>query len=41
MVTSLGYQKTASVIQKNYIVKSEVAKSVRDKGFRIFPKVEV
>jgi integrase len=36
MVTSLGYQKTASVIQNNYIDKSEIAKSIKNKGFRLF-----
>lgn len=36
MVTSLGYQKTASVIEKNYLDKSKIAKSVKDKGFRLF-----
>jgi integrase len=36
MVESLGYQKTLSVINKNYIVKPEVARSVREKGFRLF-----
>ncbi len=36
MVTSLGYQKTASVIEKNYLDKSKIAKSVKEKGFRLF-----
>lgn len=36
MVTSLGYQKTASVIEKNYLDKGKIAKSVKDKGFRLF-----
>jgi len=36
MVTSLGYQKTASVIEKNYLDKGKIAKSVKEKGFRLF-----
>lgn len=36
LVESLGYQKTASVINRNYMVKPEVARSVREKGFRLF-----
>jgi integrase len=36
MVTSLGYQKTASVIEKNYLDKGRIAKSVKNKGFRLF-----
>ena len=41
LVESLGYQKTKSVIQKNYMVKTQVAKAVKEKGFRLFkPKVE-
>jgi len=36
LVTSLGYQKTASVIEKNYLDKSKIAKSVKEKGFRLF-----
>ncbi len=41
LVESLGYQKTKSVIHKNYMVKTQVAKAVKEKGFRLFnPKVE-
>ncbi|OYU83295.1 MAG: hypothetical protein CFE24_11940 [Flavobacterium sp. BFFFF2] len=41
LVESLGYQKTKRVIQGNYIVKTEVAKAVKEKGFRLFkPSVE-
>lgn len=36
MVTSLGYQKTASVIEKNYLDKGRIAKSVKEKGFKLF-----
>ncbi len=41
LVESLGYQKTKSVIQKNYMVKTQIAKAVKEKGFRLFnPRVE-
>lgn len=41
LVESLGYQKTKRVIQGNYIVKPEIAKAVKEKGFRLFkPRVE-
>ncbi|MDL2143870.1 hypothetical protein QQY79_15185 [Flavobacterium tructae] len=36
LVESLGYQKTKSVIQNNYLVKPEIAKAVKGKGFRLF-----
>jgi len=36
LVESLGYQKTKSVIQNNYLVKPEVARAVKGKGFRLF-----
>jgi len=36
LVESLGYQKTKVVIQNNYIVKSDVAKAVKKRGFSIF-----
>jgi hypothetical protein len=39
LTESLGYQKTASVIRKNYIVKVEIAKEVKKKGFTLFGKV--
>lgn len=41
MVTSLGYQKTASVIEKNYLDKGKIAKSVKEKGFRLFENKNV
>lgn len=36
LVESLGYQKTKSVIQNNYLVKPEIARAVKQKGFRLF-----
>lgn len=36
LVESLGYQKTKRVIQNNYLVKPEIAKAVKQKGFRLF-----
>lgn len=36
LVESLGYQKTKSVIQNNYLVKPEIARAVKKKGFRLF-----
>jgi len=36
LVESLGYQKTKSVIQNHYLVKPEVARAVKGKGFRLF-----
>ncbi|GEM_PF-1599488 len=36
LVESLGYQKTKSVIQNNYLVKPEIARAVKGKGFRLF-----
>ena len=36
LVESLGYQKTKSVIQNNYLVKPEIARAVKMKGFRLF-----
>lgn len=36
LVESLGYQKTKSVIQNHYLVKSEIARAVKGKGFRLF-----
>lgn len=38
LVESLGYQKTKRVIQNNYLVKPEIAKAVKQKGFRLFKK---
>jgi len=36
LVESLGYQKTKSVIQNNYLVKPEIARAVKLKGFKLF-----
>ena len=38
LVESLGYQKTKRVIQNNYLVKPEIARAVKQKGFRLFKK---
>jgi integrase len=38
LVESLGYQKTKRVIQNNYLVKPEIARAVKEKGFRLFKK---
>ena len=41
LVESLGYQKTKRVIQNNYLVKPEIARAVKEKGFRLYkPKSE-
>jgi hypothetical protein len=38
LIEQLGYQKSRTVILKNYIVKTEVAKAVKQKGFSIYGK---
>ena len=38
LVESLGYQKTKRLIQNNYLVKPEIARAVKQKGFRLFKK---
>lgn len=40
LVESLGYQKTKSVIQNNYLVKPEIARAVKKKGFSLFNELQ-